>query len=178
MVSNIHSVKNEINIQLTVKKFSSGTLLFRRGDVCRYIYFINKGLLRIYYYSEDGKEITSWFAGEGTMITAVDSFFSHKPTNRFCEAVDDTTVYEINMSQLQLSLSDEIASKAFINLFEVTIKMTELVDALKTKSAEDRYRLLINKYPKILVIVPLGQIASYLGVTQETLSRIRRKVRF
>jgi CRP-like cAMP-binding protein len=171
------SLKEELENLFTLKEFSKGDHLFRQGDVCRHLFYIKKGLVRIYYYSSIGKEITLWFSSEDTLITAIDSFYNYKPTRDNCEALEDIEVYTITHSQLETLLNNKKgAQTAFYIMYEVTRKMAELLDSIRFRSAEERYTSLISNYPAIIQRVSLGQIASYLGITQETLSRIRGKI--
>ena len=170
-------LKGELENLFTLREFSKGDHLFRQGEFCRHLYYIKKGLIRIYYYSLKGKEVTEWFSSEGSIITAVDSFYLNKPTRNNCEAVEDLTVYTITYANLEAILNNKNgAQMIFFILYEVAQKMVDLIDSIKTQSAEERYKSLINKNPIILQKVPLGQIASFLGITQETLSRIRGKI--
>jgi CRP/FNR family transcriptional regulator, anaerobic regulatory protein len=171
------SFKGELENLFTLKEFSKGDHLFSQGEVCRHLFYIKKGLVRIYYYSSKGKEITLWFSAEDSLFTAIDSFYYHKPTRDYCEALEDLVVYTISHSQLETLLNNkEGAQTAFYILFEVTRKMADLIENIRFLSAEERYISLISNYPSILQRASLGHIASYLGITQETLSRIRGKI--
>lgn len=159
------------------KEISKGDHLFKEGELCRYLFYIKKGLVRIYYYSDKGKEITLWFSSEDTLVTAIDSFYLHKPTRDYCIALEDLVVYTITQSQLETLLNSEKGAQiVFHIMYEVTRKMAELNESTRFRTAEERYTSLISNYPAILQRVSLGQIASYLGITQETLSRIRGKI--
>lgn len=169
-------LEEELKKTFEPKEFPKGDFLFRQGEVCRHLFYIEKGLVRVYYYSETGKEITAWFSAEHTLITAIDSFYHHKPTRDYCEVLEDSVVYPISFTEWDLILNSEKGSRlAFYILYEIARKMTEYNTSLKFQSADERYRALIKEYPSILQRVSLGHIASYLGITQETLSRIRSK---
>ena len=156
------------------KEFSKGDHLFKQGELCRHLYFINKGLVRVYYYSGSGKEITAWFSAEKSLVTAIDSFYYHKPTRDYCEVLEDSVIYPISFSEFEIILNSERGARlAFYILYDITHKMTDYISSLKFQSAEERYKALIKEYPSILQRISLGHIASYLGITQETLSRIR-----
>jgi CRP-like cAMP-binding protein len=156
------------------KEFTNGDLLFKQGDLCRHLYYIEKGLVRIYYYSGSGKEITAWFSAENTLVTAIDSFYYRKPTNDYCEVLEDSVIHPINFSELEIILNCEKGSRlSFYILYEITRKMTEFISSIKFQSAKERYSALIKECPSIQQRTSLGHIASYLGITQETLSRIR-----
>jgi CRP-like cAMP-binding protein len=171
------SFRGELASLFTLREFSKGDHLFRQGEVCRYLFYIKKGLVRVYYNSSKGKEMTLWFSSEDTLITAIDSFYLHKPTRDSCEALEDLVVYTITHSQLESLLNNkEGAQIAFYIVYEATRKLADLNDNIRFRSAEERYTSLISNNPTILQRVSLGQIASYLGITQETLSRIRGKI--
>lgn len=168
------SFSEEIENFIVWQEVAKGKFLFEQGKICRHIFFIDKGLFRVYYYANSGKDITAWFSAEQTYITAIDSFYHHKPTNDFCEALEDSIVYTIKYSDFELLLDMEDGARlAFHVMYEITKKMTEFITSTKFQSAESRYNALIKDYPSILQRAPLGYIASYLGITQETLSRIR-----
>lgn len=171
-----HSDSSEEDLKNLIepKKFSKGDLLFRQGEICRHVYYIEKGLVRVYYYSDSGKEVTAWFSAENTLVTAIDSFYYHRPTQDYCEVLEDSVIYPISFSELEIILNNEKGGRlAFYILYEITRKMTEFISNIKFQSAEERYKALIKEYPTIQQRTSLGHIASYLGITQETLSRIR-----
>ena len=156
------------------EEIKKGDFLFEEGTVCQKVYFIEKGLARIYYLSNSGKEITSWFSEENSFIAAIDSLYYRKPTCNFCEALEDSVIYTINYSELEDLLNKENGARlAFHVLYEVMRRMADYIVSLKFQSAEERYCTLMKDHPSIFQRVSLGHIASYLGITQETLSRIR-----
>lgn len=169
------SIENDLLESIIERKeIKKGDFLFKEGTVCQKVYFIEKGLARFYYYSDSGKEITSWFFEENSFITAIDSFYYNKPTRVFCEALEDSVIYSIKYSELKDLLNKEHGARlAFYVLYELMKKMTDFIASIKFQSAEDRYNSLLKDYPSIFQRVSLGLIASYLGITQETLSRIR-----
>jgi len=171
------SFRKELEDFFVLGEIPNGDFLFRQGEVCHHLFYIKKGLVRLYFYSDKGKETTVWFSAEDTLITAIDSFYFSKPTRDYCEALENLEVYTITYSQLESLLSNKKGAQiAFYILYEVTRKMAYLIDSIRFQSAEERYLSLINNYPSIIQRVSLGQIASFLGITQETLSRIRGKV--
>jgi len=159
------------------EELPKGHLLYKKGEVCRRIYFIQKGIARVYYTSRKGKDITAWFSAENTFITALDSFAGNVPTNDYCELLEPSVVYWIDYPQLEIMLmgNSDNARLAFHVVIEILKKLTEFITSIKFQSAKDRFDSLINDYPAIFLRVPLGHIASYLGITQETLSRMRAK---
>jgi len=171
------SFLKELAYLFPLREFSKGDHVFKQGQVCNHLYYIKQGIVRIYFYSNKGRETTVWFSSKNSLITAIDSFYFHKPTRDNCEVLDNLVAYTITYTQLEGLLNDEKRAKlAFYILFEVTRKMANLMDSVRYLNAEERYLSLIKNYPNILQHASLGQIASYHGITQETLSRIRGKI--
>jgi CRP-like cAMP-binding protein len=168
------SLEDDLKILFEPKEFSKGDHLFKEGEICRRMYYIEKGLVRVYYYSVNGKEITAWFSAENSLITALDSFYYHKPTHDYCEVLEDSVIYPIKFSEWEKILNSEKGARlAFYILYDITRKMTDYISSIKFQTAEERYKALVKENPAILQRTSLGHIASYLNITQETLSRIR-----
>ena len=169
-------IQDKIKEYLVEEQFSKRTLLLKEGQVSQRIYFIKKGFIRAYYYKGD-KEFTSWFMGEGDIIISVYSFFSCKPSFENIEILEDCTLQSINWDQLQeiykqypeFNLTGRIITEQYY------IKSEERAINLQTLTGKQRYENLLLTYPDILQKATLGQISSFLGIKQETLSRIRAK---
>ena len=157
------------------EEFPKGHLLYRQGEICQHIFYIEKGLARVYYLTEGGKEVTQWFFAETNFFTAVDSFYHHIPTQVYCELLEDSVIYSLKYSEMEAMLNDnhEMARFAFHTVFELARMLSSYISAMKFQSAEERYNALMKEYPGIFQRAKLGHIASFLGITQETLSRIR-----
>ncbi len=167
--------EKEISTIFRMDEFPKGHFLYRQGEICQHIYYIEKGLARVFYVTEGGKEITQWFFAENNFLTAVDSFYHHKPTLVNCELLEDSVVYSLKYSEMEAMLNEnhEMARFAFHAVYELAKKLAEYMIGMKFQSAEDRYNALMKEYPHIFQRAKLGHIASFLGITQETLSRIR-----
>lgn len=159
------------------KQVAKKELLQKEGVVCDDVFFIEKGIARTFYY-RDGKDITYWIAAENEFVGAMGSFFSRKPSNKLVETLEDSILWVFNYHKLEslYSSSQELErmGRLFAN-YGITL-LEEKFDDSHFLSAKQRYDLLIEKHPTIIQRVSLGIVASYLGITQETLSRIRRQV--
>jgi CRP-like cAMP-binding protein len=158
------------------KECKKKELLQREGRVCNQIYFIEKGIARTFYY-KDGKDITYWIAAENEFVGAMASFFSRTLSNKWVEPLEDSTLWVFDYHKIETVLQQSIELERMGRLFAyygITL-LEKRFDDFHFLTAKERYSLLIHKHPQIIQRVPLGIIASYLGITQETLSRIRNQ---
>ncbi|MGE0568047.1 MAG: Crp/Fnr family transcriptional regulator [Bacteroidia bacterium] len=161
----------EISKIITIKK---NTDLQPIGHTCKTIYFINKGVARIYYF-KDGVDITESFAFENNIIARVESLFTGKPSRKAIQILEDAEIVAINSTQL-FKLYDKFPEieRLFRLIFESAyVGTVDRIEGMQFHSAEERYNALIKEAPNVLKRVPLKYIASYLGITQVSLSRIR-----
>ncbi|GAB3895012.1 Crp/Fnr family transcriptional regulator [Spirosoma agri] len=150
--------------------------LLRPGEISSKIYFIEKGLVRGFYIHND-KEVTVWFMKENDLIISIISFYTRQPSEEYIELLEDGVVWSITYEQLQLLFHNFIefnfASRV---LTERYYALSELrAQKLRLPSAQDRYLQLLEEIPDIFTRAPLKYIASSLGLTPETVSRIRAK---
>jgi CRP-like cAMP-binding protein len=171
-----HELEQSLKIfrPLTLKK---GEHLVKEGDLCSTVAFISSGLLRTYYVDANGSEITYCFCGEGKFTTAFQSFISRTVSRQTIEALEDSRLFVITYDQLQALYANfptwqEIGRRLLEREYLV---MEEYASELGTKSATERYSGLLARQPAVFQKVPLQHIASYLGVSRETLSRIRKE---
>ncbi|WP_209403770.1 Crp/Fnr family transcriptional regulator [Pseudozobellia sp. WGM2] len=163
---------------LQAKKVPKGTILLHKGDTCKTVYKVNEGCLKSYVIDPSGKEHILHFAAEDWIITDMDSFISKKPSNIFIDAIVDSEVLVLTNSNYndinQLSHDDlvEQNKKLINNLIATNKRLTDLLSA----TAEERYIDFIRTYPTLVQRLPLKLIASYLGMTPEYLSDVRRKL--
>jgi CRP-like cAMP-binding protein len=156
---------------------SKNTLLVREGIVCHHLYFLEKGCLRK-FYNLDGKEVTHWLGFENNFTTSFYSFISRKPGIENLQVLEDSVLWSISHDDLQLLMNKHRDLERMVRIIEEQyyIRLEERIMALHFKTAKERYEELMLASPHILQRISLGQIASYLGISQETLSRIRGQV--
>ncbi|AZA76214.1 Crp/Fnr family transcriptional regulator [Chryseobacterium sp. G0186] len=161
----------------TIEHFKKGEIVLQQGDVCRKSRLIISGVARKFFYS-DRKEITTEFFFKDDIAISFKSYIDQKPSKEMIECLTDVTVETVDYS------SFEAIKKEFPLLLEYDILLTELYiiwleDRLfdfHTLSAKERYEALLKKSPEYFHHLKLTHIASYLGISLETLSRIRSKI--
>lgn len=163
--------------QLEFFRFKKGDVLLSAGRVCNYMYFINSGIVRGYYLT-DKKDITNSIGLSGDVITSLYSFITRNPAHESLECIEDCNIQAISHSRL-LQLYDrfpEIERAGRLILEGYYARLEERVISIQFKSAKERYDHLFQTRPELIRLVPLGYLASYLGMTQETLSRTRSEL--
>lgn len=173
-LSNAGSKDLEKSLQKEVK--AKGDFLIEEGRVCRHLYFLESGCVRG-YYNLDGKEVTHWFAFENHFVTSFFSFITGKPAAENIQALEDIVLWGISYDLLQSLYKQhpdiERLGRVMIEQYYVMLEDRFLSNHFK--EARERYENLLTHSPHILKRVPLSYVASYLGMTQETLSRVRSK---
>ena len=146
------------------------------GQTCKTLYFLKKGMARIYYV-KDGMDVTEGFYGEFNLIARAESLFAGKPSQKGIQVLEDSELWSIDTSALT-SLYEEHRDieRLFAKLFQKAyVETIQRIENLQFHAAEERYHLLEKEQPEVLKRAPLKFIASYLGITQVSLSRIRAK---
>jgi CRP/FNR family transcriptional regulator, anaerobic regulatory protein len=159
---------------LRLKELPKKELLLRAGHICQHIYFIQKGLLRCFYYRND-VEISSWFMREGDVIVSVESFFYQKTSYESIQALEDCEMYYISYRELQdiyrsfpeFNFIARVLTEKYYCLSE------QRLYSIRMMRASERYEYLVENHPEFLLRVSAKHIASYLGITPEMLSKIK-----
>ena len=180
-------IKSQINIsdeelQIVLSNFhertiDKGRFLIRKGQIVTSYYFIKSGGLRI-YFDKDDKQITGWLAFQNDFFTELQSLKSGQPTLFTIQAIETSTLMIIDKSQMevlykQFPLWQQFGRQVWENAF---LKVIHAILGYQTMTAEERY-LAMMKQSDLLQKVPLKQLASYLGITQTSLSRLRKNIK-
>jgi CRP-like cAMP-binding protein len=148
--------------------------LVREHSVSDYIYFIQKGVARIYYYKND-KEITEWIAMDEQFFLSITSFFQRTPSHLIIQTIEPSEVYGIHHNDF-MKLADQYhdIERLLRKMVTGSLILSQVrMDSIQFETAHQRYDRLLKNSPQIIQRVPVSYIASFLGVTLETLSRIR-----
>lgn len=178
MIQRLHPVSEPLEAALrqTLRRqaFPRRHWLLQPGQVSDRIYFIEQGVARGYYLKED-REVTSWFMKESDFIISIVSFYTRQPAQEYIELLEDSVLWSITADQLQ-HLYDAFPefNQTGRLLTERYYMLSELrAQNLRMQSARERYAHLLADFPAIFRRVPLKYIASHLGLSPETVSRLR-----
>lgn len=163
---------------LTPKKLRKRQYLLQEGDVCKFSAFVEKGAMRSYIVDEKGSEHIMQFALEGWTIADMYSFLTGEPATYNIDALEDTEMVLINKQQHEEMLKVFPKYETYIRI-QVTgayIALQRRITSIISLPLAERYTSFANQYPNIIQRVPQHMIASYMGLTPETLSRVRRKI--
>lgn len=159
---------------LVCRKYRKGEIVLQAGEVCKAMLFIEKGMLRQFYYKYD-KDLTEHIGYENGMIICIESYFKQEPTRLMVETLEASVVWELPRVEVEKLIDQyhdiERLYRSFIehSLIESQVK----ADTLRFEPAHERYNKLLQLHPEILKRAPLVYIASLLQMTPETLSRVR-----
>lgn len=158
------------------REFAKGEIILKQGQICKTIMFVEKGYLRT-YIDKDGKEINTDFTFEGSFTTNLKSLRSASLADASIQAGEIATIYEFDKDKLLdlYKVSAEIESFGRKLLEQLLIVQEEHCNLFKIYAATERYNYILKSNPTLLQRISLSQLASYLGLTRETLTRIRGK---
>ena len=168
------NLKSELSKRIKPIVFEKGELVLDANNVSKKSYFINKGILRTYFI-KDGKEISEYFSGINEWVNSPKSFMQREKDIYYIDAIENTEAYFINVNDLVYLFDNfpEMERYARLSMGTVFGHFMERITSMRFTSAKERYNYFQKTYSTIYHRIPLGMVASYLGITQETLSRIR-----
>lgn len=166
-----------LNPYITIKHLSKGSFLLKQGQGCNHIYIIENGFARI-FSTIHHKEVTTLFARENDIITSTYALFTQNLSHENIEILEDSLLLKINYNELVnlCKAQPEFSTFYRLSMEKYYLSLEERTLSLQFDSALERYRKLLSRYPFILQRASLGQIASYLGMSPVTLSRMRRDI--
>ena len=172
---------SEVELEDITSKFKrkivkKNNYLLRQGDTCKDLVFVQKGCLRLYYIKED-IEVSVWFAFQQSSAIEIYSFISENPSNYFLQAIEDSEVLYLTKTELNKLYQYQPKMQEMMRNFweDVILNLVNRFTALQTDSAEKRYLDLLDK-PAYFETIPQKYLASFVGVTPTSLSRIRKQI--
>jgi CRP-like cAMP-binding protein len=169
--------EERIKSYLTLKKIRKKQYLLQEGDICKTMAFVEKGLLRGYLVDDAGEHIIQ-FAKEGWTIADLLSFLTSEPTAYNIDAIEDSELILISKTAHEELLQKEPKYETYIRLLitNAYVALQKRLSSFISDPVEDQYTTFTRMYPDIVQRVPQHMIASYMGLTPETLSRVRKKM--
>lgn len=165
------------NAVMSSRRLKKGEIILQEDTVCRAVYFVEQGYLRTYYNKEDGSVINLNFTFEGEFASDVKSAISREPSKMSIEAGEDTLIWIFDLDNLSPEIKSHPSMSRFIRRTTMQMLLASEVrgNLLKIYTPAERYRYIERNMPHVLQRVSLSHLASFLGVSRETLSRIRAK---
>lgn len=162
---------------LVPMKFHKGQMILSEGEVCKHIYYIERGLIRQFYFKKD-KEVTEHLAVEGSIFMCIESLFKEEPTKLQVEALEPVLIYALPKARLEeVALHNVNIQILYRKILEESLILSQIhADLMRFETAQYRYERMCKMSPQVSLRAPLVYIASYLQMTPETLSRIRANI--
>lgn len=181
LTSNINIDKNLVEDLIAKCKslqVDKGSFLLRQGEICKYSFFVEQGLLRYYSIDEKGKEHILQFAPEKWFVTDRESVYFNLPSRYFIQALEDSSVILLDENFIaELAQNNKSFTEFNNRLLHNHIRhLQDRINQLLSATAEERYLDFIKIYPDLLLRIPQSMVASYLGITPESLSRVRKNL--
>ena len=160
------------------KKIKKGEHFIKVGETCKKLAFFSQGYFRYYVIDKKGNEITSDFLFRPNIVTSYTSYITELPSQTYVQAMENISLFVLNKSAMEQlytkSLKINILGRKIAEL--VSVHYEQRLLNILNKTAEEKYRLLLMTNPEYIQKIPLQYISSYLGIKQETLSRVRKKI--
>ncbi len=169
--------RRQIEKILIREEYPKGVIALKEGVIANEIVFVGKGMLRQYYY-KNGKDVTEHFSYEGCILMCIESFLKRVPTRLMVETLEPVVIYLFPYDEIQKLTQENWEINMFYRkILEYSLIVSQIkADSWRFETARERYNLLLERHPEIIKRAPLANIASYLLMTPETLSRVRSGV--
>lgn len=161
-----------------LKKVKKGEFLLREGEICHDNIFVEKGLLRMYSIDDQGKEHIVQFAPENWLIGDRSSMFFNEKSKYFIDATEDSEVWMLKtdfFNEMHDKFPETVDNNDLLLHKHIRV-LQDRINSLLSDTAEERYLKFVKMYPDIMLRVPQWMVASYLGITPESLSRVRKEL--
>lgn len=161
----------------SLKYYKKGDLIIKAGQVCNEVWYINKGFVRVFIIKDD-KDISTGFFIKDQYISAYESFLTQKPSTDNIQAMEDCELIALNYNQIQELYKTEPIFEKFGRIIaeNLFISISQRTNYFQVLTPEQRYEYLLDKNSQLIQLIPQYMLASYLGITAEHLSRIRKKI--
>ena len=172
-----HDELDILEYVLVPMKFAKGEMILSEGEVCKNLYYVEKGLVRQFYFKK-GKEVTEYMGTEGSIIMCIESLFKEEPTHLQVEALEPVMIYALPKARLEeVALHNVNIQILYRKILEESLINSQIhADLVRFETAQDRYQKLCKLSPQLTLRAPLVYVASYLQMTPETLSRVRSNI--
>ncbi len=169
---------NLLTQNLRVQNLPKGNMVLEKGAVCKHSFFVEKGLLKSFTIDRSGKEHIIQFASENWIISDRSSTLFNEPSELFIETIEDSVIIFLGADFISKAsdLSPNFRNFNQLALHNHIRQQQKRINFLLAASAEERYLNFIKLYPDLMLRVPQWMIASYLGITPESLSRVRKEL--
>lgn len=169
-----HELKKELAERIILTSFRKGELVHDAHAVCKKSYFICKGLMRIYFI-KDGKEITEYFSAENEWVNSPRSFMQQQLDMYYIDTLEPTDCFCLHVNDLIFLFNNfpEMERYARLSMGTVFGHYMDRIHSMRFTTAKEKYQHFCETYSNMYHRIPLGMVSSYLGIAQETLSRIR-----
>ncbi len=169
-----HEELDTLESILVPMKFAKGDMILKEGDLCDSIYYIEKGLIRQFYF-KNGKEVTEHLGEDHTIVMCIESLFKEEPTRLQVEALEPTLMYGLPKKRLEEeAIHNTNIQMLYRKILEESLIISQIhADLVRFESAQNRYKKMCKLSPQVILRAPLVYIANYLQMTPETLSRVR-----
>lgn len=155
-------------------RYAKGDMIIREGEICEHIYYIERGLVRQFYFKH-GKQITEHLGEDHSVFMCIESLFREEPTRIQVEALEPTVVYGLPKHRLEeVAIRNVNIQMLYRKILEESLIISQVhADLVRFETAQARYKMMCKLWPQVVLRAPLVYIASYLQMTPETLSRVR-----
>ena len=161
---------------LRPERYAKGQIILKEGDICRSIYYIDKGMIRQFYHKND-RIVTEHLGEERTIFMSIESLSKEEPSRIQIEAIEPTLIYALPKVDLErVALHNVNIQLLYRKILEESLILSQIhADLVRFETAQTRYKRMCKLMPQVVLRAPLVYIASYLQMTPETLSRVRSK---